>query len=348
MFDRSERASAGLHGLMLTPAIEGQLAEFEAGLPGMPDQLPFEFDLDEDEPRERYEGPMRFVTSVSQLKMFSPSAKGCPRKWAMHYLAGFPREKTQALIDGIRLHKSIKERWGILGDARADGEWSVKWQQDAKIKDLALALMRRVPDPARWISEPTYFLEVPHLDTAIFIKPDLMRPLERCDGFKDWKSTSARHKRSPWVLQDPSWWPLGKLPEAANGDTYFSLKNDIQFRVYSHGLMKLTGQDDIKGEWLYGSKKFKSPEQPTTWSCVATAQEAETRDWCEAYVWPLIATMNALRTWWDEKRLDSALLVPHNAFSCSHQGKFCDLLGHCNFWKSPVGLEKLHLPVQPA
>lgn len=312
----------------------------------LPDQLPFEFDLDEDEPRERYAGPMRFVTSVSQIKMFSPSAKGCPRKWAMHYLAGFPREKTQALIDGIRLHKSIKERWGV-DDAQADADWSTKWGQAPKIRDLALALMRRVPDPKRWISEPTYFLEVPHLDTAIFIKPDLMRPFERVDGFKDWKSTAAAHKRSSWVLQDPAWWPMGQMPEPANGDTYFSLQNDIQHRVYSHGLMQIFGQTEIEGEWLYGSKKFKSPEQPTTWSCTATARAAECKDWCETYVWPIISTMNVLRMWWAEKRIDSPLLVPHHPFSCEHKGKFCDLLGHCNFWKSPIELDKLRLPVIP-
>lgn len=323
----------------------------------LPDQLPFEFDLDEDEPREPYTGPMRFVTSVSQLKMFSPSAKGCPRKWAMHYLAGFPREKTQALEDGIRLHKSIKERWNtqleapgpdpIWNQVWEDAAWCSKWQQDPKIKDLALALMRRVQDPKRWISEPTYFLEVPHLDTAIFIKPDLMRPFERCDGFKDWKSTSAVHKRSPWVLQDPKWWPLGKLPDAANGDTYFSLQNDIQLNVYSHGLMTLFGQSEIEGEWVYGSKKFKSPETPTTWSLTATARAAECKDWCEAYIWPIISTMNALRTWWAEKQIDSPLLVPHNAFACEHKGKFCDLLGHCNFWSSPIPLDRLGLPVIP-
>jgi hypothetical protein len=312
----------------------------------LPDQLPFEFDLDEDEPRDIYTGPMRFITSVSQIKMFSPSAKGCPRKWAMHYLAGFPRVKTQALVDGIRLHRAIKDRYhGLPGGA----EWHQKWKPGTPTADLALAMMRRVPDPERWISEPTYFLEVPELDTAIFIKPDLMRPFERCDGFKDWKSTSALHKRSPWVLQDPKWWaPKCELPEPTNGDKYFSLKNDIQFRVYSHGLMTLFGGPEIDGEWVYGSKKFKGAQLPTTWTCSETAQRAETKEWCETYVWPIIRTMNALRVGWAEKRIDSALLIPHDPFSCQHKGKFCDLLGHCNFWPSPIGLDKLHLPVIPA
>jgi hypothetical protein len=324
----------------------------------LPDQLPFEFDLDEDEPRERYTGRMRYVTSVSQIKMFSPSAKGCPRKWALHYLAGFPREMTQALRDGIRLHKSIKERWCAVtapGADGADAAWSAKWQQDPKTRALALALMRHVPTPTDWISEPTYFLEVEELDTAIFIKPDLLRtPLQTAFGhppdFKDWKSTSALHKRSPWVLQDPAWWPGGQLPEpASSAEKLFSLQNDIQFRLYSHGLMTLFGEREIEGEWIYGCKKFQpADEQPKTWALRARAQRAECKDWCETYVWPIIRTMNALREGFSTGRIDSALLVPHNAFSCEHRGKFCDVLGQCSFKKSPIDLEKLRLPVIPA
>jgi hypothetical protein len=320
----------------------------------MPAQMPVSLHLDEDEPRQQYSGRMRFVTSVSQIKMFSPSAKGCPRRWAMHYLWGFPREQTPALRDGIRLHKSIGERWAV--DAAGDAAWSAKWDQDPKTRALALALMRRVPDRSAWISEPTYFLEVEELDTAIFIKPDLLSgeperfPHDPPKGFKDWKSTSALHKRSPWVLQDPKWWTGGQLPVCeVEADKLFSLQNDIQFRLYSHGLMTLFGGSEIEGEWVYGCKKFDVADgQPKTWSLTATAQRAETRDWCETYVWPVIRTMNALRAWHAEKQLDSALLVPHNPFSCNFQGKFCDVLGHCAFKRSPIGLEKLHLPVIPA
>jgi len=306
----------------------------------LPDQLPFEFDLDEDEPRDVYTGPMRFVTSVSQIKMFSPSAKGCPRKWALHYLSKFPRERTPALVDGIRLHRAIKDKYhGIPG-----AEWHQKWKPGTPTADLALALMRRVPDPPRWISEPTYFLEVP--ETAIFIKPDLLA--KDWSGFKDWKSTSAKHKRSPWTLQDPAWWPLGQMPDAASGDKYFSLKNDLQARIYAHGLMTLSGRDSIQAEWMYGSKKFKAAEQPQTWSVSHTFFREETRDWVEMYALPVIRTMNALRAGWAEKQIDSGLLVPHNAFACDHKGRFCDLLGQCNFWKSPISLDRLQLPVIPS
>jgi hypothetical protein len=323
----------------------------------MPKQVPIEFDLDEDEPRERYTGRMRFVTSVSQIKMFSPSAKGCARKWAMHYLAGFPREMTPALRDGIRLHKAIKERWSVAGDGAADAAWLQKWGQAPKIKDLTLGMMRHVTAPERWLSEPTYFLEVEELDTAIFIKPDLMTELEllACGqaplAFKDWKSTSALHKRSPWVLQDPAWWPERRLPEAATvADKLFSLQNDIQFRIYSHGLMRLFQGREIEGEWIYGSKKFApGDEQPRTWALRATAERAETKDWCETYVWPVVRTMNALRVGWAEGKIDSALLVPNNPYSCEHKGRFCeDLLGHCGLRKSPIALDHFRLPVIPA
>jgi hypothetical protein len=316
-----------------------------------PPQLPVVFDLDEDEPRERYTGRMRFTTSVSQIKMFTPSAKGCPRKWAMHYLAGFPRESSPALRDGIRLHKAIAERWISRED---DAQWIQKWGQAPKTKDLALAMMRHVHDAESWISEPTYFLEVEELDTAIFIKPDLLTDfvsLGSPTGFKDWKSTSALHKRSPWVLQDPAWWPGGLLPQStAKVDQLFSLQNDLQFRIYSHGLMTLFGGREIEGEWIYGSKKFEpGAEQPRTWSVRATAQRAETKEWCETYVWPTIRTMNALRVGYAEGKIDSALLVPHNAWACEHKGRFCeDLLGHCGLKNSPVSLDRLNLPVIPA
>lgn len=318
----------------------------------LPDQLPYEFDLDEDEPRERYAGPLRFVVSVSQIKMFAPSAKGCPRKWALHYLAGFPRSMTVPLRDGIRLHKSLKERW----EGRED--WSKKWLPPnnpgaRKIGELATAMIRHVPRPGQYISEPTYFLEVPELDTAIYIKPDLLslgapRGAKLVE-LKDWKSTSALHKRSPWVLQMPDWWPEGKLPDPVGFDRWFSLDNDIQHRVYSHGLMQLFGGEQVESEWVYGCKKFDDGANPMTWTARASARRAETQDWCETYVWPTIRMMNQLRVWWAEKQLDTALLVPHNPFSCEHKAKFCDdLLGHCRLRPSPVALEKLHLPVIPA
>lgn len=314
----------------------------------LPDQLPFEFDLDEDEPRERYAGTMRYVVSVSQLKMFAPSAKGCPRKWAFHYPWMFPREMTIPLRDGIRLHRAIKDHCHGLPDGAA---WASKWKPEGPTGALALAMMRRVPDLAKWESEPTFFLEVPELDTAIYIKPDLMSygACGEIEAFKDWKSTSAMHKRSPWVLQDRAWWPNGVLPEPANGDTWFTLENDIQFRIYSHGLMTLFGGDEIEGEWIYGCKKFSDGQIPTTWSLKATARRAETKDWCETYVWPLIRTMNAIREGAASGQIDTPLLVPADPYSCQHKGHFClDLLGHCALYVSPVSLDCLHLPVIPA
>jgi hypothetical protein len=316
----------------------------------LPDQLPFEFDLDEGEPRDVYAGPLSNVVSVSQIKMFAPSAKGCPRKWAMHYLAGFPREMTEALRQGIRLHTSIKHRWLLTPGSPEEQEWIRKWSTDPKTFELAVALMRHTPDRDSWISEPTYFLEVPELDTAIYIKPDLLKRVD-ADTWQldDWKTTAAKHKRSPWVLQDPAWWPGGTLPKPSGGDTYFSLQNDIQGRMYAHGVMTLFGGQRVNSDWLYGSKKFDPGQHPATWACSASYTRHETREWVETYVWPTIRVMNAIRAAWKAGQIDSPLLVPHNAFSCEHKGKFCeDLLGHCNLWKSPVALEKLHLPVIPA
>jgi len=101
-------------------------------LPALPDQLPFEFDLDEGEPREVYAGPLSNVVSVSQIKMFAPSAKGCPRKWAMHYLAGFPR-------DGSGDFASIAFGHGYLGRCRL---FFIHQYAEPPVKQLGFGYLR--------------------------------------------------------------------------------------------------------------------------------------------------------------------------------------------------------------
>lgn len=280
----------------------------------------------QDDIRVRYEGRMRHLVSVSQIKSFAPSKKGCPRKWAFEKLFGFPKQESEALIFGTELHWAIE----ALLRGRAFDRW-----EGTKVGALAIAMSRHVAVKSEWECEPTYFLEVPEIDTAIYVKPDLLRV-----GFlalKDWKSTSARSKRSPWVLHDSKW--------NIDGDT---LQNDIQANVYAHGLMQRFGAFSIDAEWVYGSKGFQLGEAPSTWSIKATFEREPTRQWCEQYVWPTIEVMNAIREAKNAKGLDTPLLVPHHAFSCEHTGKFCDFLGYCGFRKSPVSLERLHLPVIPA
>jgi hypothetical protein len=306
---------------------------------------------------------MRFRVSVSQIKMFHPGAGGCPRKWALHYLAKVPRLPNLALTDGIRLHECIQQYLTLTPD-----EWARRWpsywqpgmtsEQTARVKTarLALAMAPHVPDGRMPpVVEPTEFLEVPELDTAIYIKPDLTRDRR---WFVDWKSTSATNRRSEWCLQQPEFWANG--PDALSWDQLepstlesFAargirwLADDIQARVYAHGLMQQWREVKVTARWVYGSKKFAVTDQPKTWIVEHTFERAETRAWVEKNVWPTIDTMNTIRAAYEQGRLDSPLLVPHAPASCEGIGKFCDALGPCGFQPSPVPLSRLRLPVLP-
>src|SRR5690606_39242654 len=168
------------------------------------------------------------------------------------------------------------------------------------------------------------------------------------------KTTAARTRKSEWCLQEPAFWTgkdeddLGEAEMKAlvqRGVKF--LRDDIQARVYAHGLMQFWREVKVTARWVYGSKKFKPTEQPKTWIVEHTFERAETRAWVEKNVWPTIQVMNTIRAAFEAGKLDSTLLVPHNVDSCEHVGKFCDALGHCSFQSSPITLDRLHLPVLP-
>jgi hypothetical protein len=291
---------------------------------------------------------MRFRMSASQLKMFHPGAGGCPRKWALHYLAKVPRIPGLALTDGIRLHECIAQRFHLSPD-----EWAKRWpafwqpgltleaQAQVKTAQLALAMIDQTPaGNMPPLSETTDMLEVPELDTAFYIKPDLQRDRR---VFVDWKTTSATSKKSEWALQDPAWYVGAKFIRA---DVKF-LRDDIQARLYAHGLMQLWHEVKVTARWVYGSKKFAPGDTPKVWIVEHTFHRPETREWVEKNLWPTVRIMNTIRAAYEQGRIDSALLVPHNGDSCGHTGRFCDALGQCGFQPSPVTLGKLHLPVLP-
>ncbi len=306
------------------------------------------FSLDEfADDRIPYTGKMKYVHSVSELALVPPSRKGCPRKWALMYLAKLPKIPNEALIDGIYLHRCINE-WFTYTRLERGQEWIDKWMSSTLSQTgkafrwyarLALAILRHVPEPEKavGVSELTRFLEIPELDTAIYIKPDWLA----WKRFRDWKSTAAVSKKSPWVLQQLDWWP-----EDMPADRY-SLTNDIQSRTYAHGLMQLLGWDVIDAGWVYGSKKFKDQSAVTTWTAETRFERDETRQWVETNVYPMIVWMNALKDAYLEKRLDSPLLVPHSSTACEGHGKFCDAFGTCKMYQSPVPLSAVHLPIIP-
>jgi len=292
--------------------------------------------------RTPYTGKMKYLHSVSELKMVPPSHKGCPRKWALMYLAKLPKIPNQALIDGILLHQCINE-WFAGGRDAWTAKWMTSWlsQTGREMRwyaQLAQAVLRHVPDTerAKGISEATYFFEIPELDTALYIKPDWLT----WKRFRDWKSSAATTKTSPWVLQQPEWWLQKPMPE----DRY-TITNDIQSRVYAHGLMQLLGWDVIDASWVYGSKKFKPSETVKTWTCEARFERDETRRWVETNVWPMIEWMNHVKDAFSEGRIDSPLLVPHNSKACEGIGKFCDAFSTCRLYQSPIPLRAVTLPV---
>ena len=287
--------------------------------------------------------------------MFHPDAGGCPRKWALHYLSKVPRIPGPALTDGIRLHECISQHYKL-----APAEWAKRWptfwqpgltwQEEARVKTAQLALAMIAHEPAGRmpaLSETTDFLEIPEIDTRIYIKPDLQRDRK---VFVDWKTTSARTKKSEWCLQQPDFWGEGlqeaELKALAERGVKW-LADNIQARVYAHGLMQLWREVRVTARWVYGSKKFKPTETPKVWIVEHTFERAETRAWVEKNVWPTIQVMNTIRAAFEAGKLDSTLLVPHNVDSCEHVGKFCDALGHCSFQPSPITLDRLHLPVLP-
>jgi hypothetical protein len=198
-----------------------------------------------------------------------------------------------------------------------------------------------------FLSETTDMLEVPELDTRIFIKPDGQRDRKI---FVDWKTTSARTKKSEWCLQEPAFWGEGlqdvELKALAERGIKF-LADNIQARVYAHGLMQFWREVKVTARWVYGSKKFAPTERPKVWIVEHTFHREDTRRWVEENVWPTIQVMNTIRAAFEAGRLDSTLLIPHNVDACEHTGKFCDALGHCSFQPSPIPLGRLHLPVLP-
>lgn len=306
------------------------------------------FDLREldEEPRVPYTGKMTHLFSVSQLKLIPPSKKGCPRKWFLMYPFHMPKLPAEALIDGVILHKCLNQ-WFVMKAV----DWSAAWRIERRsptgktynwYAELALAMLRHVPERERTdgVSEATFFLDIPELDSAIYIKPDFLNVKK----FRDWKSTAARVKTSEWVLQDPQWWGLGGVPQ--DGE-HFTVTNDLQSRLYAHGLMQLADWDVIDAEWVYGCKKFKAGESVKTWVCPTRFERVETERWVRQYAYPLIEFAKSFKVAWAEKQFDSPLLMPHNAKACEAMGKFCDAYLACRLHKSQIPLDVLHLPVIP-
>lgn len=291
------------------------------------------------------------LISTGQLKMFL----ACPRRWAMHYPGGLPRGTSEALEFGSLSHTCLEEmsvspaEWPQLWPSHWTNQEPNKTERDrAKCSVLSQAMYLHHPGGA-FISEPTYFLDVPDLDaggTSFYVKPDGWSDRK---VFIDWKSTAATNKRSPWVLhQDDLLKSAGKGGEPDYGPRDWEgkqpLGDDIQFNLYALGLMKRWRTRSITGLWVYGSKKFKPGGMPNTWTVEHSITLKAAQGFFDEVIRPTALIMNAIRRGIESGDIDSPLLVPHVQESCDHRGKFCDVFADCDLAESPIKLAQLGLP----
>lgn len=275
--------------------------------------------------------------SATQIKAFL----GCPRKWALSYLSGVPRQETAALKFGTDLHASIasylrdRVSWTLepeshLGQLTQDMARLVQPPKDALVEpeDLHFSLPAEVGAP---IGSTAYF------------RPDVFWIVDGDHGdLIDWKSTSANSATSPWVLSSRKMW--AECREVPIGNHL--LWNDVQYRLYVLGAVALFDVQTCTGRWIYGSKQQRGVGHSKTWAVIETATRADALAWAEQQFWPVMRVMAALRRAWRRNEIDSPLLIPHLGGSCEWIGKFCDGLAWCQFQTSPISIDALHLPVQ--
>jgi hypothetical protein len=282
--------------------------------------------------------------SATQIKAFL----GCPRKWALSYLARVPKTETAALKFGTDLHAAIAL---YLTDRVA---WARAYPtSDGALSRLTLDMTRvvRIPEEATDLEiEPeTWRLALPAEcgappGSTVHVKPDVAWRVGAKGHTVDWKTTSATSPRSTWVLSSRRVWGDEGPPPGAR-----SLWHDVQFRIYSLGAFRRHAELVANtGQWVYGSKRLPpGGGHAKVWSVLETVERDECEQWAAQHLWPAIAIMWRLRRAWLEGDLDSPLLVPHDGSACEHVGKFCDGLAWCQMQQSPIPKSALHLPVIP-
>lgn len=308
-----------------------------------------------DEKPERGAGRYARRVSVSEIQEFLK----CPRKWALHRLAGVPRIKGEALRFGICLHLSLA--WYLGDRLKGTSAWAKKVKPGSKIGMLTQAMARcvRTVPGEEVLIEPEWLLPIPELETDVYIKPDVL--IRKPDGalwVPDWKSTSATTARHVWALQGLNLWGISgadadsgtHIAKSAMPAGAKTLWNDVQPRIYIWGACQLFNSPAGTAQWVYGSKSFKPPENPKTWSVIETFSYPAADRWVRKYVFPTVALMNRLRQAWTDGEIDSPLLIPHRGEGCEFVGRFCDALGQCKLQASPIDADQFrkHLPVIPA
>jgi hypothetical protein len=301
-----------------------------------------------DERPPRAPGNFEQRTSVSEIQEFLK----CPRKWALHRLAGVPRIKGEALRFGIALH------WSLAEYIRDRASWGEKVKPESKIGLLTQGMARcvRILPGDEVLVEPEWVLPMNEIETDVYVKPDLVVRRNGILTVPDWKSTSAESARHVWALQGLNLWHVSQ-PEADSGEHAAKLPvgaktlwNDVQPRIYLWGTQRIFNAPSGTAQWVYGSKSFKPPANPRTWSVIETMSAPAVERWIKKYIHPTVALMNRLRQAYAAGEIDSPLLIPHRGEGCEFVGKFCDAIGQCQLKKSPIDAEdfRRHLPVIPA
>ena len=292
-----------------------------------------------------YEGAMTHTISVSQINSFANlhdpklwSGDSCPRKWALMSIAKVPYQPNKHLEFGLKTHEAVEDSFSMPHD-----DWCKKWPPEytpdtEKYGAVAQAMLRHSDPCPKPIIEPTWFWEIPELDVAVYIKPDIVHPDHT--WFGDWKTTGAKDCQGRFVLQQPEFWPIlnaaGERPPKIK-----MLMDDVQPLVYSHHLMEMKGLKSIRAQWIYCTKKFKHYEKPNAWAVRYRFERLSVQEVIERDVLPIIELMVGLRKTLRKKNVDDALLVPHNPNACGHRGRMCDALAQCNFKDSKIKLVEM-------
>lgn len=249
---------------------------------------------------------MSYKHSLKEIIAFA----ACPRAWAAKWLFGCDDPKSPYAQDGIDAHNACKA-WLRTGkfdyserckDALGNwGERFVTCPPESHIGKLASAAVAFAPQGALPEMDQSFTL----FDRTVECHIDCLWP--DWTEFADWKFT-------------------GGGPRDLTQET---LPTDMQANFQSYGMMKGSGQQFIKGLWVYVSKKtYKAKPLRHGFSF------AQTEAYLRANALPVMQLIEMFHDLRQRGLLMSLQQVPHDITACDGTGRFCNFLGHCKMWPS--------------
>lgn len=245
--------------------------------------------------------------SLKQIIAFA----ACPRQHSAKWFFNLPDPKNVYAQEGIDFHAAC-EAW--LKTKRFDfnrrnrspeGVWSseaVAVPPESHLGKLASAAVAFAPQGA-----------LPELNQAF----DLFGRTVEChidclwpdwSEFADWKSSGGYRELTDATLHD-----------------------DMQANFQAYGMMVGSGQESIKGLWLYVDKRTYKPRP---------ARGLFKRSECEAFLrekaLPVIELIELFAGLSAKGALPELAAVPHDITACGGTGRFCNFLGHCRMQPSRI------------